>query len=859
MKFSRIAAALLATISSGALAGGPLYIHEPTMKPYKWDTSKGPIPVYTDGGPVIMDAHGNPVKSFSVLEKGTTFNLDITLPDGSVLPKYTTLDRDYTFLTVDQADAVTANAIHQWSAVETSTFEMTIQGTIEEKAGIADVNGSNAEQIIYAENGYGFWVNYDTDGQILEQYFGVPRDQVLGIAFPEWADEATGEIVEATATMSGWYVSVEDTDGAMVNGVFTHEFGHAINMSHSQANGQIAYFARGYQPMYDGVPGCEGTTKYTSSANLPLSSVETMFPFINVLGEGGREQASVNVRDDIVNISDLYPTADYLSSTGTISGTLYTKNGIEYSGINMVARNLDNPLYDVITQQSGNQTQGLIGPDGKFTIHGLTPGGRYALYMERIVAGGYPTTPTAILSEAEYWNEDESSNPATDDACAITPIVAQAGVTQQVDMYFNGYQDGIKYTPLVQAYVQDHAKNGQRALGTTQGGSIFLYDSTKKVPFVTIANAAGYAMLQAANPAMDKTATKAAGVADFNGDGVATPAVWDIRSNKITPLPDPSNGTCTIDSDGGKSSASVWDISDDGKVIAGTVRKPRNSDELICAEGAGGASDGLPVLWRNGQLEYLDLTGLRNVPWVRADRIAGNGTTVTGMMNGNGQVAWVNGKFRDIDAEFGATDGSVISSDGRYVAFGALDLTVRGRPSKGVQVWDTYTDQLRDLGGLRWCDDIQAYNAIGINYCDRGYDHDSLVANGVGLPRVTLMDANDDLTMMTARAGSILSGGFTGAIYVEGLGWMTTGEFFGKQGVVEASQSVMDNPFGLSADGSKLFGGWAGAAITFDVNMDKAYVCDNGVNKELSFPKQVVAAVKKGAEFGRCEHLNDRY
>ena len=51
MKFSKIAAALtLATISTGALAGGPLYIHEPTMQPYKWDTSKGSIPVWTDGG-----------------------------------------------------------------------------------------------------------------------------------------------------------------------------------------------------------------------------------------------------------------------------------------------------------------------------------------------------------------------------------------------------------------------------------------------------------------------------------------------------------------------------------------------------------------------------------------------------------------------------------------------------------------------------------------------------------------------------------------------------------------------------------------------------------------------------------------
>ncbi len=222
------------SVSSAALAGGPLYIHEPTMQPYKWDTSKGAIPVYTDGGPVIKNKDGVDVQTFTVLEKGLVFNLDITLPDGTVIPAGTVLDRDYTFLSIAQANAITAKAVGEWSAVETSTFEMSVQGTIEQQIGIKDVNQTNVDQIYSAVNGYGFWVNYDTDGQILEQYFGVPRSQVLGIAFPEWADEETGEILEATALMNGWYVGIDDTEGEMIAGVFTHEFGHALNMSHSQ-------------------------------------------------------------------------------------------------------------------------------------------------------------------------------------------------------------------------------------------------------------------------------------------------------------------------------------------------------------------------------------------------------------------------------------------------------------------------------------------------------------------------------------------------------------------------------------------------------------------------------------------------
>jgi hypothetical protein len=54
-----------------------------------------------------------------------------------------------------------------------------------------------------------------------------------------------------------------------------------------------------------------------------------------------------------------------------------------------------------------------------------------------------------------------------------------------------------------------------------------------------------------------------------------------------------------------------------------------------------------------------------------------------------------------------------------------------------------------------------------------------------------------------------------------------------------------------------MMAGLAGATITFDVDMNKAFVCKDGVDQEVSFPKQLIAEVKAGAEFGRCAHLND--
>lgn len=53
-----------------------------------------------------------------------------------------------------------------------------------------------------------------------------------------------------------------------------------------------------------------------------------------------------------------------------------------------------------------------------------------------------------------------------------------------------------------------------------------------------------------------------------------------------------------------------------------------------------------------------------------------------------------------------------------------------------------------------------------------------------------------------------------------------------------------------------MMGNLAGATITFDIDMDTAFVCKNGQDREVSFPKQLIAEVKNGAEFGRCAHLD---
>lgn len=93
---ARIRPALLALslVAASSQAAGPLIVSNETgtLKPIVWDTSHGPIPVYTDGGEAF------------------TFDFDGVTP----------------FVTVERANELTAYAFNEWSRVPTSTFEATI-------------------------------------------------------------------------------------------------------------------------------------------------------------------------------------------------------------------------------------------------------------------------------------------------------------------------------------------------------------------------------------------------------------------------------------------------------------------------------------------------------------------------------------------------------------------------------------------------------------------------------------------------------------------------------------------------------------------------------------------------------------
>lgn len=345
-------------------------------------------------------------------------------------------------LSLAQTDALTDFAFAQWTDVATATFSATDGGTMAAAYGVAaDITAANANTVLGVFNGGGFNVIYDHDGSIIANVFGAPPG-VLGIAGPEFASGCT--LTEAYAVMN---VSAVDPGDAITpgtsefGGVFTHEFGHAINLAHSKVNGDILFFG-----------GDSGPSGCASLGSPAFEDIETMYPFICPFpGCTGRYQATPDA-DDRASISNIYPNAGWPADAGTISGRVFSTDGVsELAGVNVIVRNVADPFGDARSFISGD----FVGPrpaagtaPGDFFINGLTPGQSYVVYVDQLPAPGDDegAYSAAVLSPLpgggeEYWNgADESrfgAGTCNDDPCVSTAIVAAAGATANADILLN--------------------------------------------------------------------------------------------------------------------------------------------------------------------------------------------------------------------------------------------------------------------------------------------------------------------------------------------------------------------------------------------------------------------------------------
>jgi hypothetical protein len=173
---------------------------------------------------------------------------------------------------------------------------------------------------------------YDADGSITDDVFGEgANNSLLGFAGPDCSNQS-GTITEGTAVLNGRFLDGVNTASnreltlASFNAVFIHEFGHYIDLDHSQMN------------LTEGRDGV--------SAN--DAAIATMFPFL----ANGAQQSSLNA-DDEVSVSMLYPEPSFASATGKLTGTITRSDGAPFQGAYVIARNVGNPRLVAVGVTSG--------------------------------------------------------------------------------------------------------------------------------------------------------------------------------------------------------------------------------------------------------------------------------------------------------------------------------------------------------------------------------------------------------------------------------------------------------------------------------------------------------------------------
>jgi hypothetical protein len=351
-----------------ALAGGPLAVSK-SGEPYAWDNS-GPIAYHPDRGPLgLLDNEAALElieESFGVWSSNSLSSVSLSFENGGLLPK-------------------DVNSLSKYLDYEGYN------------------NGINA-------------IIFDSDGSILAE-LGLPPE-VVGFAGPEVVRiEPPYHILEGIALLNGAFIDGDTTNGELTREeyeiVFRHEFGHLLNLDHTQINGQ--YFL-----------GDTDDPGFAAYGPPPHGSVQLMFPFFFEGFPGSSEPLS----DDIAAVSRLYPVSPVIPA-GSATGQVFESDGTTpFQGANVIARNPDDPFFDVVSGLSGSRYCpdcpgiGLTPPflKGFYELIGLKSGSFYTVEVVNVnpelmngSSIGFLPTPRILCGPEEFYDENESADAAEDD------------------------------------------------------------------------------------------------------------------------------------------------------------------------------------------------------------------------------------------------------------------------------------------------------------------------------------------------------------------------------------------------------------------------------------------------------------
>ena len=339
-------------------------------------------------------------------------------------------------LTNAQAVAAVDASFDRWENVSTSSATF-LQGAFL----AVDIDVTNYEPILnpVAPN-FVSEIVFDEDGSIFIDIFGA-NSGILGFAGPDFGfGPPLCELIEGSAFLNG----PEFDDAIVAEDIMVHEFGHYVNLGHVELNGQLISFSEGGD---DSGPTPDNATFGTPPGFVGTEVIETMYPFYFSApfpGVGTRTPHA----DDIASISEIYPAASY-ADRGSISGAILAPDGVtRLSGVNVIARNINDPFVDSVSTFSGAYTNSTSQTDpnvGLFKLGNLEPGEQYAVFVDQVTAAaGRFSNPILVTlpGPEEFWNDAESSDPNTDPPLDFTLITASAAGAPGTDIIFNQPGEG---------------------------------------------------------------------------------------------------------------------------------------------------------------------------------------------------------------------------------------------------------------------------------------------------------------------------------------------------------------------------------------------------------------------------------
>ena len=831
--------AVLALAGPAALAYGPLYIFDySTGTPFRWDVTT-PIPVWVDGGHF---ASGTVTVWIDTPE---TCNAENEWNCGHN-------EEIYVEFANELGVARVADALGSWSDVPTSSFQAAVAGSFAE-IGIGgadgditgaddeftvDANGNTVHEVIGATNNGGIHVLFDEDGSVMTNVMGAPFG-VLGIASPEFADEQTGIITEGWVVIGGASTWYNDNELAQMAGVITHELGHSFNLAHSQVNGHIVFFSD-FDVVTPGPEACSAHWAIGGEYRLPFpqesvpgpADLSVMYPYIDInpasLPEPtGQYQATVSTAEDHAAISSLYPADGFAAATGTVTGTVTYPFGTDgIIGVNVVARNVDDPWNDAITVMTGDWNDGVPGAaqgEGDFVLQGLTPGAQYVVHVENIYAGGFPTPRVTLPGPSEYYNgADESDDATQDDACDHTAVIAGAGETVSgIDIAANGMKRTPRLVIIPAPNGSDATENGWWVAGTTENNygfaSSWIYRSARK----------SFWQLPMGGITMSEYGSVIAGRVVVNGNYL--PARKKL-GRPIEVLPDAGNNACE-QGEGIFETYAHFALSPNGRTLGGFLwscdNDPNYKNHTAMAA-TYNDDDGWTIL--NDQTDNLSS---------RVNALSNKGVAVgwaeqpTGWWEGR---VWKDGEEINLKLAAPANvvdvgEATAISRDGVWVV--------------GINVWNDASEQYP----YRYNTRSGAFEILEISEPCPPSDWFCF-----GARPFNPYDIADDGTLV---GGMGTAGSAQATIVAEALGGKhKLAELLAAQGVINATDlSLVSNATKITSNGEHIVGWTAadGNLLSFKLTLDQLYVCRNGKSKRVDYPADVASQLGSGATLGMCE------